>query len=420
MRIIGVMGLVLCLAVGSVQAAEKDKKAKAPANAQASAQAKQEANALFAQGFQAYQAGNLSIAQELFENGLKKFPNDAAALYFLAEILRKQGEFDRAGPMFEQSLKLEPSGRYAIPAQGALKELQKEKELAQNKQSAKKLFAEGYDLFKAEKYAEARDKFAEGLKWDDDPKAKSLLQRAENGVKFHKGWEAEAPRLRALGVQDEQIKGTWNQLLNFDMPPLVPYKELTIKHEKHDKYGRFSSLDKNSLESIGNGVYKRNYKNTTYFQDGTQNHMASSATLIDGGLFVSSQIAGQKPTEYKSFRLSGKCFSIRLNDECTEFIDQRMFIPQQEPWDAVAESTKTNQASKTLRLDRNEYIAIKRSSEGYIAHYGQKISQSSTILFIPQLGLEVIVYKDPEWKQTIESFNGVPVNIDIKEFMRGM
>lgn len=97
-----------------------------------------------------------------------------------------------------------------------------------------------------------------------------------------------------------------------------------------------------------------------------------------------------------------------------------MFIPQQEPWDGMLELTKINQASKTLRLDRNDYVAIKRGLKTHTTSSGNKSSHTSTHLFIPQLAVEIVILDGPEWKQTIESFNGVPVNIDLKEFMRGM
>lgn len=414
MRITSYVGLVLCLALGSVQAADIDKKAKTPAKAPASAQAKQEANNLFAQGFQAYQAGNMSIAQELFENGLKKFPNDATALYFLAEILRKQGEFGRAGLLFEQSLKLEPGGRYAIPAQGALKELQKEKQLAQNKQSARKLFAEGYDLLKAEKYAEARDKFAEGLKWDDDPKAKSLLQRAENGVRFHKGWEVDAPRLRALGVQDEVIKGTWNQLLNFDMPPLVPFRELTVKSANND----FEIRTQYRLEKQINGTYKLTTQRNTRFanQSIADTNDVSSTTIIDGGMFVVPQSTTVKIL-WHEYTLTGDCFSLKANGSCTRKLINTTKIGEKETR-RESVSTSTNQSARRLQLGDSEYIAIKKISRTESSVDSEGLSVGYEILFLPQFSITLIPIDNN--RLTIESFNGVPVNIDIKELLQGM
>lgn len=433
MRIIGLVGLVLCLAVGAVQAAEKDKKAKAPANAQA----KQEASNLFAQGFQAYQAGNLSIAQELFENGLKKFPNDASALYFLAEILRKQGEFDRARQLYEQSLKLEPGGRYAIPAQGALMDLGEEKRTSQKKAAGKRLFAEAYDLLQAEKFEAARDKFGEGLKLDEDPKARELFEKADKAVKLGPAWLKAAPYLKSQGLPDTMIA----ELFKYPKKIKIMSKATTIKSESITYVGHYNRTTK-SIAELAPGTVEGQVIMEVGNPDGSTSIHKSRGITAQGVIgFNPDRKKNLPPTQYLEYSIEGNPELERIGDTSKihqKYIDyyyddskNQILETTYQSFDntrtleAVAivsingVSTPIHRVKSTMFMD---YSYRNMSTDTIVAQH--KGASSYTFIEIPAFGVTGMVSQslphngaslDQSWKVTLESVDGVKVNIVLND-----
>jgi hypothetical protein len=85
-------------------------------NAQAKAQSaklapakRAEAQAVFKQGFDLFQAGEFATAARLFENGLAVDPGNAVASYYLGETYARLGDKDRAAVYYQRAADIAPS-----------------------------------------------------------------------------------------------------------------------------------------------------------------------------------------------------------------------------------------------------------------------------------------------------------------------
>lgn len=74
----------------------------------------------FAAAYQSAAEGNLSEAVDRYEAGLKLEPKNAMAHYFLGDAYRTLGNVDQARGHFNQSLLLDPKGKFAEKAKEGL------------------------------------------------------------------------------------------------------------------------------------------------------------------------------------------------------------------------------------------------------------------------------------------------------------
>ncbi|MFQ5790226.1 MAG: tetratricopeptide repeat protein [Acidobacteriota bacterium] len=79
----------------------------------------------FNYGAYAFNAGDMALAQESFQELIELNPDYAMAYYQLAMVMVGQGKNDEAIPHFEKYLELEPEGANAATAQGILEQLKK-------------------------------------------------------------------------------------------------------------------------------------------------------------------------------------------------------------------------------------------------------------------------------------------------------
>src|SRR3546814_55544 len=82
--------------------------ALAAAPVQVAQSAEQTAQNYFYAGFEALEQNRLDEAASMFEGGLQYSPNNAVATYYLAVVYDRQGDFDRAAPLYERTGVLAP------------------------------------------------------------------------------------------------------------------------------------------------------------------------------------------------------------------------------------------------------------------------------------------------------------------------
>ena len=403
--------------------AEDASRAQAAKEAQLKQQQLEEARKYFVDGLSAYKGGNLSIAEELFIEGLRRSPNDATAQYFLAEIFRKKGKLDWALQLYESSIQINPDSRYAIPAQGAAMELQEQIAISRKQAAAKQLFAEGYDLMKAGDLLTARGKFVQGLGMDANPQAKALLSKIDNQIRIKNDLPGLINQLVQMGFDEKTVRGLYANSWMADAPVVRPFKDLVVLAGSH--------RSQTSCKLLEFGVAECDL--VFLSEIGGTRSKSKSTTLRLGNIY--SIITGSDSTKYSSFEKSviGNPFDRSVGSVHEIKTESTRKSPSGTDIVENYKIKSTVQSVETIQIGVESFLLVKSSYESILDHKmtrrlsdGQtKWSDSldlrirGTMVTIPELGLSAITSdteektgvpdKTTNYDVTIESINGVAV-----------